>query len=58
MEGDEVSQRIIFSVVPDGFDVDALIEHTEAITGELDVPDNGFLFVMPVTRVRGLRGKL
>ena len=53
MAGDEVSHRIIFSVVPDGFDVDALIERTEAITGELDAPDNGFLFVMPVTRVRG-----
>ena len=53
MAGDEVNHRIIFSVVPDGFDVDALIERTEAITGELDAPDNGFLFVMPVTRVRG-----
>ncbi|MCU0502339.1 MAG: hypothetical protein MUC51_11335 [Anaerolineae bacterium] len=53
LAGDEINHRIIFSVVPDGFDVDALINHTEAITGELDAPDNGFLFVMPVTRVRG-----
>ena len=53
LAGDEVNHRIIFSVVPDGFDVDALIDQTEAITGELDAPDNGFLFVMPVTRVRG-----
>ena len=57
MEGDEVSQRVIFSVLPDSFDVDELIEHTVAITGNLDAPDSGFLFVMPVTRVRGLRGK-
>jgi hypothetical protein len=57
MESDEVSHRIIFSVVPDGFDVDRLIERTEAITGDLDAPDSGFLFVAPLTRVRGLRSK-
>jgi hypothetical protein len=57
MEDDEVSERLIFSVLPDSFDVDALIEHTVAITGNLDAPDSGFLFVLPVTRVRGLRGK-
>lgn len=57
MEGDEVGQRVIFSVLPDSFDVDDLIEHTVAITGNLDAPDSGFLFVVPVTRVRGLRGK-
>jgi hypothetical protein len=57
MEDDEVSHRVIFSVLPDSFDVDDLIERTEAITGDLDAPDSGFLFVAPVTRVRGLRGK-
>ncbi len=57
MEGDEISHRMLLSVVPDGFDVDGLIERTEAITGDLDAPDSGFLFVTPVTRVRGLRGK-
>ena len=56
MEGDEVSHRIVFSVLPDSFDVDDLIRRTEAITGDLDAPDSGFLFVLPVARVRGLRG--
>lgn len=55
MEGDEVSHRLIFSVLPEGFDVDDLIRRTEVITGDLDLPDSGILFVVPVTRARGLR---
>lgn len=50
----EDPSRTLFSVVPDGFDVDALIAATEAVTGPLDAPDSGILFVVPVSRVRGL----
>lgn len=50
----EERSRTIFSIVPDGFDVDALIAATEAITGSLDKPDTGILFTIPVTRARGL----
>jgi nitrogen regulatory protein PII len=57
MEGDEVSHRIIFSVLPDGFDLEDLISRIETITGDLDAPGSGFLFVVPVTRVRGLRSR-
>lgn len=57
MEEDEVSHCMVFSVLPDSFDIDALIRRTEAITGDLDAPGSGFLFVVPVTRVRGLRAR-
>jgi hypothetical protein len=50
----EEHSRVLFSVVPDGFEVEALIVATEAITGPLDDPDTGILFTVPVTRVRGL----
>jgi nitrogen regulatory protein P-II 1 len=51
----EDPSRTLFTVVPDGFDVDGLIAATEAVTGSLDAPDTGILFVLPVTRVRGLQ---
>jgi nitrogen regulatory protein P-II 1 len=50
----EEHSRTLFSVVPDGFDVDALIAATEVITGSLDQPDTGILFTSSVTRARGL----
>jgi nitrogen regulatory protein P-II 1 len=50
----EERSRTLFIVVPDGFDVDALIAATEAITGSLDDPDTGILFTIPVTRAKGL----
>lgn len=50
----EENSRILFTVVPDGFDVEALITATETITGLLDDPDTGILFTLPVTRARGL----
>ena len=55
LASEEFNHRTIFSVVPDNFDVDDLVRRTEAITGDFDKPDNGFLFVVPVTRVHGLR---
>jgi hypothetical protein len=54
LETGEFNHRTIFSVVPDGFDVDQLIRKTEALVGDFDDPDSGFLFVVPVTQVRGL----
>jgi hypothetical protein len=53
----EERSRTLFSVVPDGFDVDALLAATEAILGSLEVPDTGILFTLPVTRAHGLHRK-
>ncbi len=54
IEQEEINHRTIFSVVPDDFDLDTLIEKTEAIVGNFDGSQTGILFVMPVTRVHGL----
>ena len=54
LRGREEPHRTLFSVVPDGFDVEALVAATENITGVLDQPDTGILFVVPVSRVWGL----
>jgi nitrogen regulatory protein P-II 1 len=55
MRQDEETQRTLFSVVPDGFDVAALVAATERITGPLDQPHTGIMFAMPVTRTWGLK---
>jgi nitrogen regulatory protein PII len=54
LEQDEFSNRTIFSVVPDDFDVEDLIRRTEALVGNFDTPHTGLLFVVPVTTIRGL----
>jgi nitrogen regulatory protein P-II 1 len=53
----EEHHRTLFVVVPDGFDVEALVAATEHITGTLDTPHTGILFTIPVTRTWGLHRK-
>ena len=55
LDSDEVHQRTLFTVVPDEFDLETLIARTEEQIGSFDEPDSGILFVVPVTRVLGLR---
>ncbi len=50
----EEPHRTLFAVVPDGFDVEALVAATEKITRPLNEPDTGILFVVPVTQAWGL----
>jgi hypothetical protein len=50
----EERSRTLLSVLPDGFDVDALIAATEAVTGALELPNTGILFTLPVSRAKGL----
>jgi len=57
LETEEYNHRTIFSVVDDDFDVDDLIRKTEAHVGDFDEADSGFLFVVPVAKVRGLKRK-
>ena len=54
LQADDAPRRIIFSVVPDDL-VDAVVDATERIVGDLSEPQNGILFVLPVARVVGLR---
>lgn len=47
--------RTLFTVIPDHFDLERLIQETERILGRLEDPNTGFLFVLPVLEVRGFR---
>lgn len=56
LEEEEYQHRTIFVVVDDAFDLEGLIGVTEkAVGGNFNAPNSGLLFVMPVTRVLGLR---
>ena len=58
LENEEYNHRTILSVVPDDLDLDDLIRRTEALVGNFDEEDSGFLFVVPVLQVRALgRGR-
>ncbi|MGD2077412.1 MAG: hypothetical protein PVH18_03465 [Chloroflexota bacterium] len=52
----EHRHRTIFSVVEGEEAVDRLAAVTEEILGDLNKPDTGVLFVLPVARVFGLQG--
>jgi len=55
LEQEEYNHRTVFSVVPDEFDVDELIRHTEELVGDFEAEHTGLIFVAPVLHVRGLR---
>ncbi len=49
----EEPYHALLDLVPDGFDMGALVEATEKITGPLSDPDTGLLFTCPVSHVWG-----
>ncbi len=52
----EDHHRTLFTVVQDESWVDKLIEVTESILGDMEEPNNGVIFVLPVARAHGLAG--
>jgi len=50
---EEVQHRTIFSVVETQEMVDQMVKQVETIIGDLDDPNTGFLFVVPVSQVYG-----
>lgn len=52
----EVRHRTLFTVVESDEMVDKLIEVTQENLGDLNDPDNGVMFVLPVSRVVGFDG--
>ena len=56
LKGREELHSTLFTVVEGEEQVDRIIEATQAITGDLDEPHSGVLFVLPVTRAIGLHG--
>lgn len=57
LTSEELSYRTLFSVVPDEETVDRVIAATEAVVGNLSLPNSGFLFVVPVSRAVGLQNR-
>jgi nitrogen regulatory protein P-II 1 len=55
LRDEEEQGRLVFSLVPDGFDVDAIAAITEQVLGPLSNPGTGILFVIPGVRVVGLQ---
>jgi len=55
LRDEEEQGRLVFSLVSDGFDVDAVVAITEQVLGPLSAPGTGILFVIPVVRVFGLQ---
>lgn len=55
MRGREQQNRIFITVVEGEPMVDHVINITQAITGDLNSDNNGILFVLPVSRIAGLR---
>lgn len=56
LQGREERHRTLFTVVEGEEMVNKIIQVTETIIGNLEEPDNGILFVLPVSRVVGLKG--
>lgn len=54
LETREEEHRTIFTLVDNNALVDALIDATQEITGDLDGANKGILFVTPVTRAVGV----
>ncbi len=52
----EERHRTIFTVVDDEQLVERLITVTEQIIGDMESADNGVLFVLPVSRAKGIQG--
>ncbi len=55
MRTPEEHHRTLFTIVDSEEMVDRLIEMTVEVVGDLNIPNRGILFVLPVSRVVGLR---
>ncbi|GAB4145058.1 MAG: hypothetical protein Fur0021_02140 [Candidatus Promineifilaceae bacterium] len=55
LEAKEEHHRTLFTVVDSEEMVDRLITVTQQVVGDLNTPNKGLLFVLPVSRVIGLR---
>jgi hypothetical protein len=53
LESEELHHRTLFTVLPERVDLDAFFDATEAVLGDLDRPNSGFMFAIPVLKVRG-----
>jgi nitrogen regulatory protein P-II 1 len=54
LEGEEIQHRTLLSVVKDQEMVDQMVSIVQDLIGDLDEPNSGFLFVVPVLQAYGL----
>jgi hypothetical protein len=54
LQSDDAPRKIVMSIVPDDL-VDRLVDGTQEVLGDLSVPGNGILAVLPVERIVGMR---
>jgi nitrogen regulatory protein PII len=50
---EETQHRTLFSVVKSQQQIDAVVDATESVVGDLETEDTGILFVLPVAQVYG-----
>ncbi len=50
----ETQHRTLFTVVKSESQIEAIVKATKSVVGDLEQPDTGFLFVVPVSQVYGI----
>jgi len=50
----ETRHRTLFTVVKSQSQIEAVVKATQSVVGDLEQPDTGFLFVVPVSQVYGI----
>jgi nitrogen regulatory protein PII len=50
----ETQHRTLFTVVKSESQIEAIVKATQSVVGDLEQPDTGFLFVVPVSQVYGI----
>ena len=60
LQREEDRHRTLFSIIQEQSQIEAIVQATQAIIGDLDQENTGLLFVVPISQVYGLpkvRGK-
>jgi nitrogen regulatory protein P-II 1 len=57
LENQESLNRTLFTIVPSEEMVDKVVDATQNLIGDLNLPNTGILVVMPITRAYGLDRK-
>jgi hypothetical protein len=55
LEESEAHRRMLWSVVADNVNLDAVARATEQVIGSLDAPETGLMFALPIAKAWGLR---
>ena len=50
----ETQHRTLFTVVKSESQIEAVVKASKSVVGDLEQPDTGFLFVVPVSQVYGI----